>query len=871
MPEGGPLQPIGSLSGSPRTPTPRESPHSPPEAERLPLVPSRDQAVTAPPPSAGRPQDGAPRRRPTPTTAASDPVALPALVPSANTAAPGDERAAALNQLVDPVSGDQQPIQLKRTDMIRGLGMDAQIYDALARVAREHDCLIFIRATDGGILEGMAPGGRITGKTLATRGRSSHYQPIRANIAFCASLSRSLVADRAATERPGAAPEARSLFAQRVAAEQDKLLKALEERLRPTFRLAPDGFQHPTFCYIPKLLPEHRVVESYLPPDRPAPAWVHLKIDSAYTAEVSYPPALGWPPLTLNAAGDLVDRPPTVQPQAPMQEYLWVRRAPWAECNAAFQARLRHLPGEWAQFEAELAPSQGTTGESEPFYELYFHEEQALGTNYPAGYWEAAPEARFLGHGAGEWLDTFAPLITNPPAALAPGRWRQMAVLAQARLSGPKIAYHEIVADFDIFCICPSIASIEAQLAAPGADWKAIMGRYAPRVPSRIKQGIAEGNLERGVLSVFEEELRTAMNLALITCGAADGEGAAPGAERAPSRSVASEAEIDPTPAGPRFVLHGCEVNNYFHTETLDRLIFIRPDGWESNRRITFLAENFINMADRSLIREPALNISTPLGVGQVAAVRFDKPKLSDHFLFQLNLQWSEAHRAAPSAGPGRLPAPPPLPWKPITERLEAIVLSGWKEIQDASATHHLPRTIPKSPQIVQGTGRIILRLAFYAISYHSLYLSLIKVHPPAPDAGVDEMVRQRLDTISRGFAIIRGAAATVRVRLNTFTILGTDQERQHLIGLNQRLGIMDGSSPRMPPAPVTELLDTELQALQQAYPVAPSPSTTAALYELLDRACFSRDYRAGLQQRHFLELVYAEIVRMEQEMQPPS
>ncbi|MBK9055322.1 MAG: hypothetical protein IPL78_31810 [Chloroflexi bacterium] len=548
----------------------------------------------------------------------------------------------ALNSLVDANATDGD-----RDTLLRGLGMNREVYDALCQVAKEQDCLIFIRSTNSGILEGLEHGHNTTGKTLSTKGKSSRYLPIKANVAFLASLGKSYLdelkkvnSEAETKHRLGAAAaQSRQLALQeKLHHEQDALIAVIDEPRKGTLKIG--NLEYPTSLHIPKLLPLHRLIDIYGGPTPPtSPEWIHLKIDDTYTCQVTLP---NQQTHTLSPPG--VSLPAPITAQSIVREFLWVKIGSFAQTDTNFQTQMKSIPlPGWAGFDAHLAPRQDITDDNEAIYQLFFLETAFIEANEMANYWQktasdpddtgATQPILFGGLTRQQWLAALAPVYAGPAAAPA-GTWRALHVLAQGKkMTDGTISYYEIVADFDIFCICPSLKAITTALGHKfQTDWEQRLSYYQPQVLMRGDDQALK--TERGMISPFEEAVRKAINRALSK----------------ESDDQASSAMATSSGSGPRFALHGCEVNNYFYTEKFGRLIFIRPDGMEENRRFTFSTDNFVNMASRPQFTEPALNVKIRAGQWRLPGKEFNST-IGEHYLFQYNLQWNDQdHR--PGAPP---------------------------------------------------------------------------------------------------------------------------------------------------------------------------------------------------------------------------
>lgn len=225
--------------------------------------------------------------------------------------------------------------------------------------------------------------------------------------------------------------------------------------------------------------------------------------------------------------------------------------------------------------------SRRSLSTTDTIYQVYIRADQVM----------ASTDATFWAD-KGDKLTHFAP-------TLSVGGQTFYAVYVLAQKLGS--AYYEMVADYDLFAICPSIETV---LESPGDTWAEKVARFMPNGQ----------NHEKGILSPFEVEIGQALNEALTKVGPSlPPPKSQPTPTKKPSRTqrlvlstlATPFGEEAPTPESrqqlledidsqllylrqvssqlgpttPSAVLHGCETNNYFHTVPydFDNLICIRP------------------------------------------------------------------------------------------------------------------------------------------------------------------------------------------------------------------------------------------------------------------------------------------------------
>ena len=79
---------------------------------------------------------------------------------------------------------------------LNDLGMGWDSYLGFVSAAAAYNCLVLVRKTNQGVIHGFTKGKNVTGKTLATKLKSSEYPPIQSNLGFFTFLSKKAVTDR---------------------------------------------------------------------------------------------------------------------------------------------------------------------------------------------------------------------------------------------------------------------------------------------------------------------------------------------------------------------------------------------------------------------------------------------------------------------------------------------------------------------------------------------------------------------------------------------------------------------------------------------------------------------------------------------------
>ena len=258
---------------------------------------------------------------------------------------------------------------------------------------------------------------------------------------------------------------------------------------------------------------------------------------------------------------------------------------------------------------------------------------------------------------AAHYLTDFAPPLATDHS------YRAVYVLAQ------KIgnAYYEVVADYDLFAICPSVESI---IKADGDTLAEKLSHFMPQATDH----------DKGVLSPFELEIGQALNKALDRVKPfyvsstptspplppPPQSNPAPKAKsRRPLSILAMPTEPEPAPASatgqnqqllkeidllvrqtrfslpsakatPKAVLHGCESNNYFHTVPydFDHLICIRPVGVGRFELPTIPPTGYFELLlQRKAITDEEDEKLRAIIVNQVMAI-------GQAYIFPVNLAW---------------------------------------------------------------------------------------------------------------------------------------------------------------------------------------------------------------------------------------
>ena len=349
------------------------------------------------------------------------------------------------------------------TQDMQALGVETGIFSRLSEVAQNEQCLIFIRATNSGVIAGFAEARNVTGKTLVTKGKSSEYLPVKANLAFLATLAKSNVKKLKETrfdpEKNDQDLGANQKAWQAVIGEQDSLIGVLiDQPRREKFVIA--NTPHPTFLYIPKLLSLEALRRRFpFLENKPAPAKFTMRIGEDYRINVNVNDAPTW------GSFESGQRLKPATPDLPnFKEFIWLKMGGFEKVEEEFRRQMSGawksivgaVPGHELQFAGHLV--RDSTEESNIYYQLFtlksvFNLPKRTGK--PEPYWEENTpiplqnEAlRPLALSPKQAFQIFAPNPVDGPENLF-----AMSVMAQAKLDSTqnRINYYEIMADYDVF------------------------------------------------------------------------------------------------------------------------------------------------------------------------------------------------------------------------------------------------------------------------------------------------------------------------------------------------------------------------------------------------------------------------------------
>ncbi len=641
------------------------------------------------------------------------------------------DRATELHDLRFTPAGTTSPAAFREA-FLNDLGIEWDIYKQLASVANVKDCLILIRKTNQGVLHGFGHGLNVTGKTLSTKGKSSEYAPLRSNLAFFSSLAKSNVKKGSET-KGGRLLWRLPDYWQAIATEQASLLDVVRG---DHARLATFNNQvWPEQLFIPKVAPWSRVKAQCALTASTPPDWVALRIKPSYEAEV-WTAADG---RAFPAAAASADGPPPV-------DFVWVKVGDLGKVDADFQAAAQQLENEYKtkppakpdwKFTGILAPDRSIPADDphgKVYYRLYVRTATLPQLADPTpdrqrGRW-TTPDMQRL-------LDVFAPhLISGPATRGLPGdqgggqantEWRALSILGQAKVpldergrlakdrrekpaevpqdewerqTRQQVSYYEIVADYDVFCIAPSLAAIYGKVSGAHQKSRANLAKCFPRFTS-----------DQGLVTDFEQEVKANFNQSM----------SGPDWLRRLYTGVAES------------MLHGCEVNNLFYTEAFDELIFVLPHAWQIAQgeggaardsdqcpRFRFSTSAYLELLGARTWNTPAVTR------GPFAWPEWEEHNsvLPAYWLPHLNLMWGtrvdeEDSQAKPllmdlevrgkSGSPER-----PLRWsdRVLIQKYLRGLLEPVCDVSDG-----------------QGIGMEAARLWYYAGVYRSIYLELGKYY----------------------------------------------------------------------------------------------------------------------------------------------
>jgi hypothetical protein len=653
-----------------------------------------------------------------------------------------------------PISPAESVAEYRET-FLTTLGMAPETYERFLEVAGLYNCVILVRKTNQGVIYGFTTGQNVTGKTLATKLKSSEFPPIQSNLGFFKFLSKADVTQQL-TKGPSywedfskGQGELVSVVNGPEATFQEITLKRSDQTL--TIQIPDQGF-------IPKVLPwtrvkEHSQVADTTPPDwivqivspdaqknypsvawsnnsgealglseqAPAMAFLYVKVqaDSGSTAfqrinqdfgydqnirlaltqafqaqklaESSVPtdPASGEFETiiaALSRSGKLLDTAAAILRQttdAAFGERL--SAAATAIKNAGSElhskskttprAELKTLSEEYVkaaeayqQLAVDLMGSRGSSQKktlalpfslvpdqkqaNQEYYRLYLNRPKGM----PAI--DAQQE------------QAFAPKLTPLPAGLPEGDWIGVSVLAQFKLApgdqatNPKeIFFYEIVADYDLFAIAPSLADFSATVRGSSGRSQTPLTNFFPKFSP-----------DRGLISEYERRVRTSLNQSLSQAGWLN-------------RLYEGVAEA---------VLHGCEVNNYFYTEAHDELLLIVPGvhpDIDECARFRFSTGDYIQLY-RQFIDMGAVTVS-----GQTwPKWKYENCNLAKQWLPHLNMAWEgslDALGRLLESELSRPSSPEMLLYYGGVYRYLFLELGKWFD----QKAHHLDQSKPAAPK----------------------------------------------------------------------------------------------------------------------------------------------------------------------------
>ena len=319
------------------------------------------------------------------------------------------------------------------------------------------------------------------------------------------------------------------------------------------------------------------------------------------------------------------------------------------------------------------------------------------------------------------------------------------------------------------FCICPELAPLKAQIrerdasetiddslqeyfpdfekhrplrryerqergVRPEADSAASASHPGPDTPPETKKI----KPTRGMISIFEENVRKRINDAILNGGGT------------------IDSDVRP-PSGPRFALHGCEVNNYFYTEKFDNLIMVLPVFNPTNLpRCHIASETFVKLACGEPVVDPGYRINTPVGPSTYEEYTFDLSRLNKDYLFIFNLQWGTSSGKETS----NLKIFEELH---IAARLQKMLVDAWVKVEKDRADM-AGKT--DAPFLQQSLGdqihSEITRIAFYAGYYFYVFKGIQKFHT------WDDAAKLAGQNIFNGLQNISAHASNVRESLNS-------------------------------------------------------------------------------------------------------
>jgi hypothetical protein len=635
------------------------------------------------------------------------------------------------------------------------LGMAPETYARFLEVAGLYNCVILVRKTNQGVIYGFTTGQNVTGKTLATKLKSSEFHPIQSNLGFFKFLSKADV-----TQQLAKGPSYWNDFSK----GQGELVSVvngpdatfqeitLERSGQPLTIPIPDqGF-------IPKVLPWTRVKEHSKVADTTPPDWI-VQIVSP-DAQKNYP-SVAWS----NTSGQALDLPE----QAPAMAFLYVKvqadsggtafqrinqdfgydqnirlaltqafkARKLAEssvpadpasgefdtivaalgrsgklletaaailrqtADASFGERLNGAEAAIKSAGSELQSKSKTTPRTElkELSEKYVKAAEAyqqlavdlMGSRGSdpkkplALPFSLVPDQKqadqeyyrlYLKRPKGmpaidaQQEQAFAPKLTPLPAGVPQGDWAGVSVLAQFKLAPgdqatnpKKIFFYEIVADYDLFAIAPSLADFSATVRGSSGRSQTPLTNFFPKFSP-----------DRGLISEYERRVRTSLNQSLSQAGWLN-------------QLYEGVAEA---------VLHGCEVNNYFYTEAHDELLLIVPGvhpDVDECARFRFSTGDYIQLYRQSIdMKAAAVN-------GQTwPEWKYGNCTLAKQWLPHLNLAWMDSLGALGSLLESELSrpsSPEMLLYYGGVYRYLFLELGKWFD----QKAHHLDLSKPAAPK----------------------------------------------------------------------------------------------------------------------------------------------------------------------------
>lgn len=512
-------------------------------------------------------------------------------------------------------------INVNRQEDMLQLGINAQLYNKLSEAAQRKNCLIFIRSTNPGVVSSFSDLKNSTGKTLVTKGKSSNFSPLQANLAFFSLLAKSNIEHYATNGSPSW---------QEVIKEQEALLGVLKEEQRDKLNVA--GCLHSTFLYIPKMITFSELQKKFnLPSVKTSEEMsdhidIEIEVDSTgyhVTHRVDNPFVSQQTKENQRAASTKTK---------PTWRFRWVKIGSFDVVNTNFCTNMKKkweiITGDknGEKFAGQLVPL-ASTDKNETYYCLYVHAEDVQYPNEDGrtenSYWSRAQGKQ----SPEQLLSAFSPFHDKYNS------YRLLPVMAQAKKITENecvmIKYYEIMADYDVFCMCVSLKALQETVRQQGGAIQDVLAGYFPSFEGK-REASSQMSLgpriksTRGMISVVEEDIRKEINGVFEDAQALETE------QEVDSQNLPRRPKRE---SGPRFVLHGCEVNNYFYTERLSDLIMVLPDRTQAGTsRFRISSTTFIELATGHVNAPQPHDRTAPLkGVYAISL----------HYLFIFNMNWT--------------------------------------------------------------------------------------------------------------------------------------------------------------------------------------------------------------------------------------